>query len=264
MSPIVTDSKVFPPSNCECIITVAGQLKTSEMYVVMLFDASLLSKLKEHRSPNFVIKSHAESQTERDYKHTRVCKQTAAIKFLYRINFRVGTGSEKETMYPEKRITCHKHMKRYIGKAANEYSSKKRTICSSVLFTMNKFHKLDFADKFVSNHYNNLALDLINQNVQCVLTSCRKISRLELELYFSKFYVRSMVRKVNYETNCFRSLQAVTLRPSSTLQLEWYFDSPVNHVPALSPIFPGLKLSKPSPYKVHRLPSSSTVVPFAN
>lgn len=53
-------------------------------------------------------------------------------------------------------------------------------------------------------------------------------------------------------------------RPSSALQLEWCFNSPVDHIPVLLPTFPGLQLSKPSPYKVHRLPPSSTVVPFAN
>jgi hypothetical protein len=39
-----------------------------------------------------------------------------------------------------------------------------------------------------------------------------QIFRLELELYFSKSCVHSTVHKINYETNCFRSLQAVTLR----------------------------------------------------
>lgn len=49
-----------------------------------------------------------------------------------------------------------------------------------------------------------------------------QISRLELELYFSKFYIRGTVRKINYETNCFRSLQAVTLRWLSVVNCSWW------------------------------------------
>lgn len=47
-----------------------------------------------------------------------------------------------------------------------------------------------------------------------------QIFRLELELYFSKFYVHSTVPKINYKTNCFRSLQAVTLRWLKVIILE--------------------------------------------
>lgn len=44
-----------------------------------------LNELKEHRSPVLILKSHAENQTDCDFKYTWVCKQTAVFIFLSRL-----------------------------------------------------------------------------------------------------------------------------------------------------------------------------------